>query len=147
MMLATWKPHSGELSQADTAANMHFLQVSNDYINLSLSINELVGGIQLSAEQIKYCYRKEASFYFVSPSMQQFLLWCQVPFIHSLIHSFNHKHFLNIDSAPGPVLSQRHGNGPSIYLPSRGLQSTGRRFYLISSDASGKARVRELVQH
>lgn len=44
------------------------------------------------------------------------------------------------------MLSQRHGNGSSIYLPSRGLQSTGRRFCLISADGSGKARVRELVQ-
>ena len=86
IMLATWKPHSGEPSQADTAVNMHFLQVPNDYTSLSLPINELVGGIQLSAEQIKYYYRKEASFFFVSLSMHQFLLWCQVPF-HSFTHS------------------------------------------------------------
>lgn len=74
---------------------------------------ELVGGIPLSAEQIKYCYRKEASF-FVSRQCSSFSYDVRCPFIHPFVHSFKHKHILNIYSAPGPVLSQRHGNESGI---------------------------------
>ena len=74
---------------------------------------ELVGGIPLSAEQIKYCYRKEASF-FVSRQCSSFSYDVRCPFIHPFVHSFKHKHILNIYRAPGPVLSQRHGNESGI---------------------------------
>lgn len=96
IMLATWKPHSGELSQADTAANMHFLQVSNDYINLSLSINGISRRDPTICRADKILLQEGSILLLrlpvnaaVSPMTSG---------ARSFIHSFKHKHFLNICS-------------------------------------------------
>lgn len=144
-MLATWKPHLGELSQADTAVNMHFLQVSNDYVKLSLSVNGISRRDPTVCRADKILLQ-EGSILLHLPSMQQFLLWCQVP-IHSSICSLiqAQTHFKHLQRT-WPCAVTETWKWVRHHLLSRGLQSTGRHFYLLTADGSGKAWVRELVQ-
>lgn len=78
------------------------------------------------------------------PSVQQFLLWCQVPF-HSFIHSFS-QHFLNIYNGPGPLMTLRHGNGSSNSPALKGLPVYWEILLYDQPWRMGKARVREFVQ-